>query len=128
MAIANARMQAMASGTARGTNLTLAVLPRLVAASWERRILESRGNGLLSEGCYVDGTANALVAVEGFASLLRRRFDLRGFCVRSRSIQDLRISDLRYEVFGILVAQSMIEDVKAHTHVGQCLSMLPDSA
>src|SRR5229473_2504744 len=71
----------------------------------DRRMLEVLGNMLLSEGSYVDGTANALVAIESFEGLLCGRIDLCGFGVRSRSIKHLRKSKLCCEILGITVSQ-----------------------
>src|ERR1700730_13262645 len=98
MAVTNARKDATANRAtpARGKTLMPAVLPRVIAVSsnprfstWrisDGRTLEALVIVLLSEGSYVDGTANALVAIECFHGLLCGRIDMRGFRMGSRSI------------------------------------------
>ena len=85
----------------------------------EDRTLEVLANVLLSKSSYIDGTANALVAIKSSTGLLCRGFDLCGLSMRSRLIENVRIHHLRNEILGVPIAQGVLENKKALAHVGQ---------
>src|SRR5438105_1999050 len=105
-------MPAMANGTKpeRSKNSTSAFSRRAMALLSEDRTLEVLANVLLSKSSYIDGTANALVAIKSSTGLLCRGFDLCGLSMRSRLIENVRIHHLRNEILGVPIAQGVLEN------------------